>query len=73
MTELLQFSSYYPQIKVVVQDKGLAFEKILNDRLKEGWRITELHFPSVATSTEGKVFFYRNIRKISSRKVGYRK
>lgn len=62
--EPIKFKPLIPEIKMVVQDDGRKFNDIINERLREGWKIRELHFPVVSISYESKVFYIAVLERL---------
>ena len=62
--EPIKFKLLIPEIKMVVQDNCRKFNDMINERLREGWKIRELHFPVVSTSYESKVFYFAILERL---------
>lgn len=62
--EPIKFKPLIPEIKMIVHDKGTKFNDMINERLREGWKIRELHFPVVSTSYESKVFYIAVLERL---------
>ena len=63
-SEIVQVKPLKAEIKMVVQNNGKAFEEILNERLKEGWRIKELHFPPLAGISRSEIVYIAVLERL---------